>query len=301
MSTFQSTLAQRFSTIADIGRLSETASPLTRLGLSTSDLSGILARPPIDIGPIGGQLPPSTPPTQPPLTPGDAGNYLGSIAQTPEEVLAAAVHAARVAFEAIPTAQDGDVIDAAIPNGFRSALITLLSLADATVQRLVQPRPPRPVPLPTQPPVGVSPPPVSVTPPPTVGGTGILHIDPSVIGSLVVQPALTPPTPGDPAVTTPPDTSVLPAFPSIDLGGRLFDAQTLTHPETGTTTTVFVERAADAPAATSGLAGTIAGTTAGTLAATTAGTLAASSFTLSPVAGGGFALAPSVSGSIAGH
>jgi len=66
------------------------------------------------------------------------------------------VHAARTAFEAIPTAQNGEVIDAAIPNGFRSALITLLSLADATIQQLL-----------AQPRIQTAPPPVTATPPVT--------------------------------------------------------------------------------------------------------------------------------------
>jgi hypothetical protein len=311
MSTFESSLAQRFSTIADVGRIAQTASPLSRLGLS-GDLAGILARPPIDIGPIVSSLPPgASPPTpaQPPLTPVDAGNFLGTVAQSPQQIVAAAIHAARLAFEAVPTAQNGDVIDASIPNGFRSALITLLSLADATAQRLMQPgpRPIPPIPLPFPP--GVSPvpgsvvPPVSVTPtppvtvtPPTTGGVGILHINPGVIDTLVPQPTPTPTSPGDPAVTTPGDTVVQPAFPTIDLGGTLFDAQTITHPETGTTTTVFVERAADTATA----AGTTAGSAVTGATGTSGATLAGSAFTLSPVAGGGFALSPSTIGSVAG-
>ena len=56
-------------------------------------------------------------------------------------------------------------------------------------------------------------------------------------------------------------------LPSIDVGGRIFEATTVTHPETNAVTTVFVERP-------------VTGVTAPALA---------------PVAGGGFHLiAPSV-------
>ena len=309
MSAFESSLASRFSTISDISRISQASSPLAQLGLSRSDLSQIIARP-IDLGPIISHVPIPTP-TPTPLTPADAGTFIGSVAETPQQIVSAAVHAARLAFEAIPTAQDGDVIDASIPNGFRSALITLLSLADATVQRLMQPRPPvisgvPPIHLPpigvSPPPVGVSPPPVSVTPPPTGGGIGVLHIDPSVIHALAPATVVTPPS-GDPA-ETPSELSPHVSLPSIDFGGTMFDAQTLTHPETGETTTVFVERATTPAATTGTAAGTAAGAATGTLAGTSVtGALAspAPSFTLSAVSGGGFQLSPGAFGGITGR
>jgi hypothetical protein len=213
---------------------------------------------------------PVVPPPTPPLTPGQANTFIQTVAQTREQVVAAAVHAARTAFEAIPTAQDGDVIDAAIPNAFRSAMITLFSLADATVQQFLQ-RQPTPV---AQPPVPLPPimlPPVTTTPPivftPPVGiNPGILHIDPSML--TAVQPAV--PTPGpDPTAGTPIAgsgvASVAPvSLPTLDLGGQIFQPETVTHPETGLATTVFMPvAAAGAPTAT-----------------------------LAPVSGGGFHLTP---------
>ncbi len=267
MIDFSSNLAERFSSISDVTRLSQTESPLTQL--SRGDLSSIISRPPIDFGPIISRppstSPPSTsPPTAPPLTPGDAGTFLGIVAQTPQQIIAAAVHAARLAFEAIPAAENGDVIDASIPNGFRSALITLLSLADATVQRLVQP--PRPIPVGPPRPLPVD--------------TGFLHIDPSLLATVAPQPPSGQPAATAPATPAAPGTSPAPAaapsqpsLPSLDLGGRVFEPQTVTHPETGTTTTVFVERPAETTV---------------------------SAATLSPVSGGGFHLlpTPTLSGSL---
>jgi len=267
-SEFKATLASRFSTIGDVSRLAHDE-PLT--AFSRSDLASVVGRPSLDF-PLR-PLPFEPPVRIPPLTPAEADIFIGTVSQTPEQAIAAAVHAARTAFEAIPTAQNGDVIDASIPNGFRSAMITLLSLADATVQQIVRQQPPRPIPprpdprpprplpdpLPPRPDPGpITPrpfPPIEVIPP-TGLDPGVIRIDPSVLEPVRPEPA--------PGVTRPDlDTGgLVRELPAIDLGGRVFEATTVTHPETRAVTTVFVERPA-------------------TGAATTA---------LAPVAGGGFHL-----------
>lgn len=246
-SEFRTTLASRFSSIDDVSSFARDE-PLT--ALARSDLSSVIERPTFErptldfpLRPLPFDPPVRQPPTSPPLTPVEADTFIGTVAQTPEQAIAAAVHAARTAFEAIPTAQNGDVIDASIPNGFRSALITLLSLADATVQQIVNRQPPRPVPPRPLPPIEPLPPrpdpgPIPPRETPPIGVTPPIRIDPGAI-----------PTPA----------SVL---PPIDFGGRIFEAATVTHPETSEVTTVFVERP------TTGLA----------------------SAALAPVAGGGFHL-----------
>jgi hypothetical protein len=288
MSDFQTTLAKSFATLSDVANVAHTASPLTALGLSHGDLTSVLGtRPTFDIGALthGGLATPVQTPPPPTLTPIDAGIYIRTVAQTKEQAIVAAVHAARTAFEAIPTAQNGDVIDAAIPNGFRSALITLLSLADATIQQLLQqpriqtaPPPVTATPPVTPPPVTppVTRPPVTSTPPilvdpPIRFDPGLITIDPSVLGTIGPRPGVV-----DPASATP--GGVVSELPTLNLGGRVFEAQTVTHPETGLNTTVFIEQPAAAAA------GTAAGTSIG--AAGPAATTAA----LQPVSGGGFHL-----------
>jgi len=278
MSQFQTSLAQRFSTIADVANLSR-ATPASRL--AGSDLASIVAQPAFNFGDLV-RPPVAVQPAQPTLTPSDANIFIGTIAQTPEQIATAAVHAARTAFEAIPTAQNGDVIDASIPNAFRSAMITLLSLSEAAIHQLLRQRPQPPVAQPpiaqppiAQPPVAQPPvthPPVNLPPifqppgnlppvfqPPISLDPGVIHINPAVLAAL--QPAVDP-APDASArggAGTPPAAGLQPSLPTIDLGGQLFQPVTATHPETGATTTVF------APVAAAGLAAN-----------------------LSPVSGGGF-------------
>jgi hypothetical protein len=273
MSQFQASLAQRFSTITDVANVSRVATPISQL--SAGSLASLVTNP-INLGQFVN--PPAVQP--PPLTPADANTFIGTVAQTPEQIATAAVHAARVAFEAVPTAQNGDVIDAAIPNGFRSAMITLLSLAEATILQLTRQRQPAP---PQTPPVVAPPvfqPPILQPPvfqPPIQIDPGILHINPAVLAQA--QPAVVNPAPDSPAIGGGIIASPQVTFPTIDLGGQLFQPLTATHPETGATTTVFAPVAA-------------------------AGALA----NISPVSGGGFhlvldtpaAAAANVAGGVAG-
>lgn len=226
-SEFRSTLASRFSSIGDVASLSRDE---PRTAFSRSDLSAVIGRPTFErpLRPL-----PFDPPREiQPLTPVDADRFISRVAQTPEEAIAAAVHAARTAFEAIPTAQNGDVIDASIPNGFRSALITLLSLADATVQQIVQRQPPtRPDPRPPAPPGRPAPDPPGPLPPreqPPIAVTPPIRADPGVVN--------VPPPAFDPG-------GLVRELPAIAVGDRIFEASTVTHPETNVRTTVFVERA----------------------------------------------------------
>jgi hypothetical protein len=259
MSQFQASLAQRFSTITDVANVSRAATPASRFAVG--DLSSIVANP-INVGQFFNPPSVQPQPAQPaPLTPADANTFIGSVAQTPEQVVTAAVHAARIAFEAVPIAQDGDVIDAAIPNAFRSAMITLLSLAEATILQLTRQRQVPPPPAQT-PPVGVPPvvvgppifqPPVLQPPvfqPPFQVDPGILHIDPAVLAQA--QPAN--PIPDSPAISggiiaSPAFAAPALGLPMLDLGGQLFQPVTATHPETGATTTVFAPIAAAGAAA----------------------------------------------------
>ncbi|MDX6475105.1 MAG: hypothetical protein QOH95_616 [Gaiellaceae bacterium] len=274
MSQFQASLAERFSTITDVANLSRAATPVSRF--AGTDLASIISHP-INVGqflnpPVAVQPQPAQPP---PLTPGDANTFIGSVAQTPEQIATAAVHAARIAFEAVPTAQNGDVIDASISNGFRSAMITLLSLAEATILQLTRQRqtapppaqPPASPPPSHVPPVNLPPnlPPVNLPPEPPeppelpprhfppiqIDPGGILHIDPAVLAQI--QPAVNPAPDtqgvaggivGSPQLSTPQLN-----LPTIDLGGQLFQPITATHPETGAVTTIFAPIAAAGSAA----------------------------------------------------
>lgn len=256
MTSFQRDLAQRFADLSDI---TLAARPTTSLAsqLQRSDLSSLI-RQPIDTGifnPTPVARPPvATPPVATPLTPIDASNFIGTIAQTPQQIITAAVHAARVAFEAVPVAQDGDEIDAAIPNAFRSAMISLLSLAEGAITQLY--RRPGPVPLPpifvppvsTTPPVATAPPGNTGIVPPLQIDPGIIHINPGVL--TAANPALTQPAGGgDPAAPAATPQSTLPL---LNLGGQVFQPVTATHPETGVSTTVL------APVSTSGLVANLA-------------------------------------------
>lgn len=247
MTSFQTDLAQRF---ADLSNITLAARPTASFAsqLASSDLSSLI-RQPIDTG-IFNPTPVATPPVATPLTPIDASNFIGTVAQTPQQIITAAVHAARVAFEAVPVAQDGDEIDAAIPNAFRSAMISLLSLAEGAITQLY--RRPGPVRLPPifVPPVSTTPPGnTGIVPPPLQIDPGIIHINPGVL--TAANPALTQPAGGggDPAapVATPQST-----LPLLNLGGQVFQPVTAIHPETGVSTTVL------APVSTSGLVANLA-------------------------------------------
>jgi hypothetical protein len=107
----------------------------------------------------------------------------------------------------------------------------------------------------TGPPVGppIFQPPLQIDP-------GVIHIDPAVLAAAQpVNPAPDPTAAAGGAA----QPAAPPSLPALDIGGQLFEAQTVTHPETGATTTVF------APVSTAGMTANLA-----------------------PVAGGGFHLTP---------
>lgn len=252
-SEFRSTLASSFSSLGAVARLARDESPFT--ALSRSDLASVIDRPIFERPP---RRVPFVPVEIPPLTPVEADTFIGTVAQSPEQAIAAAVHAARIAFEAIPTAQNGDVIDASIPNGFRSAMITLLSLADATVQQIVQRQPPRPLPPRPDPRPDPLPPrdprprpdPIPPREQPPIGVTPPIRFDPGVINipPSVFDPGGVRPEPGvDPG-------GIVRELPAIAVGDRIFEASTVTHPETNEVTTVFIERTAAGRAVAGALA-----------------------------------------------